>query len=124
MRASRWLVDLVDRGKSMRRVLLLTALVLAVPALELALDVAVVAAEVAEADGSTSTAWIAASTSTSDSDALRRCSTVQRLGGGHVADDGAVDEVHDVERRAVDRVVGAQADDGRRPARRWARAPR
>ena len=84
---------------------------LAVPALELALDVALLAAEVAEADGV-------------DVDGVDRGQHVDdRLAGragaasassasaaARVADDGAVDEAHDVERRAVDRLVGAQAD--------------
>ena len=47
-----------------------------------------------------------------DSPAARRCVDRQRLRGWHVANHGAVDELHHVERRPVHVVVGAQPRDG------------
>ena len=81
------------------------------PALELALDVALVPAQVAEADrvgvdgvqrGQRVGHVVA--------DGAPRRLVERRLGLGRVAQDVALDELHDVEGPLVDRLVGAQAD--------------
>ena len=114
-------VDLVDHGQLAG----LRLLPLAVPALELALDVALRAAEVAEADG-VGVDGVDAGQHVGDLVARRGRgrSTSSVCAAVGVADHEALDEAHDVERRAVHRLVGAQPDDrrhrhvGRRPGPR------
>ena len=102
-------MDLVDQ----RQLAGLRLLPLAVPALELPLDVVLLLAEVAEADGvgvdgvdlghrvGDGVAGVAARLG------------ADRRGGGLVAEHEPVDEGHHVERRAVHLVVGAEAEGGR-----------
>ena len=121
MRAAERVVDLVDD----RQLAGLRLLPLAVPALELALDVALLAAEVAEADG-VGVDGVDAGQHVGDLARPRAAPGVgvSACAAVGVADHEAVDEAHDVERRAVDRLVGAQPDDRAPRARRSAPGPR
>ena len=87
---------------------------LAVPPLELALDVPVVPAEVVES-GIDQVDGVDGRHRVDDRTAgVRSCGLVEdRLGRPSVANDVAVDEAHDVERRVVDRRVVAVSLDGR-----------
>ena len=108
-RSSSSVVDLVDR----RQFAGLALVPLAVPALELAVDVARRAGRGRRARrASRSTAWMAAIVSTIDPLARRRAGLGRgRLRPRSVANDVAVDEAHDVERRVVDRrVVGVHPE--------------
>ena len=115
------LVDLVDE----RELAGLRLLPLAVPALQLARDVALVAAEVAEADGvEVDGVDVAPGCRRATRPRVRRGVGVERASRrGRVANDVAVDEVHHVERRAVDSTSVHRSRARGRPARRSAPRP-
>jgi hypothetical protein len=103
------IVDLVDDVQ----VSGLRALPLAVPAPQLALDVPLAAAQFAEADGVGVDGVDARQHLGELATGVAPLVDAQVLGRRAIADDEAVHEAHDVERRAVDVLVGAQADNRR-----------
>ena len=108
-------MDPVDR----RQVARLALVPLAVPALELAGDVALVAPEVAQPGGVDVDGVDRRHRVDQRAAGVRPARRVERrLGLLAVAQDGAVDEAHRVERRVVDRRVVAEAEDRRHGDRR------
>ncbi len=106
MRAAERVVDLVHHGELAR----LAVLPLRVPALELALDVALGAAQVAQADGHRVDGVDAGQDLGELAPGVRPRLGGQAPGRLGVAGDEPLHEAHDVERRPVHGLVGAQAD--------------